>query len=121
MTLMSLGFVILVFLVCDCSSKSTDIQLKHKNKEVFKFKDEMVPTEELENFQAISSHGVNDVSCQNNSTTIYALTIRMLYLILLFLPLLVTSPIALVIQSFRENVWYQLLTFTLANGGAVST
>ena len=46
--------------------------------------------------------------------------LRTVYLIVLFLPVLILSPLAYVSIWFRVNIWFPLLRLTIASSGAVS-
>lgn len=75
-----------------------------------------------DDFKVVSSHGRSADSPEQIDKVIHfyhlRLFLRGLYLVLLFLPILSTGIFALISKYFREGVWFRLISFSLANGGA---
>jgi aarF domain-containing kinase len=71
----------------------------------------------LRDFKAISSHGREE---HNEITTpsIKSIVLRFIYLIWIFLPTFLTSLFAYMSSAFRDMIWYNLLTNSMANSGA---
>lgn len=75
----------------------------------------------ISKFQAISSHGRSAETGSANVVTYTSLQIfcRAFYLFLVFAPMFFTSGLAFVSSSYRNSIWFGLLRFGIAQGGAV--
>lgn len=69
--------------------------------------------------KAVSAHGRNDGEDFSGSQVgMLAATLRALYLLLIFSPVIMTSPFAYISQSFRNAFWYSLLCHIIGHSGA---
>lgn len=72
-------------------------------------------------FQAVSSHGrsADTDSVDAVTYTSFQIIFRAFYLFLVFAPMFFTSGLAFVFSSYRNGIWFGLLRFGIAQGGAV--
>ena len=72
----------------------------------------------LEKLEVVSSHGRIDNSQKKIEVSTFAVILRTLYLCILFQPVLWTLPLAYLIPIFRNRIWFNLLTKSIALSGA---
>jgi len=69
--------------------------------------------------KAVSAHGRDDGDDFGGSQVgIFAATMRALYLLLIFAPVIITSPLACIWPFFRNAFWYSLLCHIIGSSGA---
>lgn len=77
----------------------------------------------IRKFQAVSSHGRSDVlkDATPVTYTIFQISLRAAFLMIVFTPMMCTSGLAFVFSGFRNGIWFQLLRFGISQGGAVGS
>jgi hypothetical protein len=77
--------------------------------------------DKMNEFEAVSSHGRGDDLFRTPfMPSNFQILTRALYLFLLFSPMAFTSGLAYFSSTFRTSVWYGLMRYAIAHGGAVS-
>lgn len=99
-------------------SPSTTTNSYNKPNKQWKIPSHMrINTEELKTFTAISSHGRDDNLIVVEQST-FRLMIRVMYLFLIFFPVIFTAPLAYISTIFRNLFWYTFLSTSMAYSGA---
>ena len=117
-----LGFLVLL-LGLRCSPSSTTTSLTTASSGVrWKVPAHLLLSEaEMRSFEAVSSHGRDDLdtaSQAHSQPSAMKVLLRSLYLLLLFLPVVLTALLAYLSQAFCKGIWFALLTHSMAGGGA---
>ena len=68
--------------------------------------------------KAVSSHGRDDKDIDEKPVSSIAVALRSAYLLLIFSPIIVSSPLAYIFPFFRNVIWYKLLCNTIGTSGA---
>lgn len=121
MGMLALVVVLLLCLRCTPSPSSASVTAPHTGLKWKVPAHMLLREDEMQTFEAVSSHGRDDLDLSSSSlqgpSTLRILW-RSLYLLLLFLPVVLTALLAYLSQVFCRGVWFALLTHSMAGGGA---